>query len=98
MPPRPALVRAKIRPTNAAPRGLADEPRAGEDATGAAGPFGRRARENGPVVRGLEEAEPDAADCHAPGDARHLRMRFLRGHQHQSPAQCDQADPAENAG
>ena len=35
---------------------------------------------------------------HAPSDARHRCVRLLGGHQHQSQAQCDQTDPAENAG
>ena len=58
-------------------QGLPDEPRAGENTAGTAGTFGRRAGKNGAVVRGLEEAEPDAADRHAPSDPRHPRVRFL---------------------
>src|SRR4029077_2577092 len=79
-------------------QGLADEPRAGENTARTARTFGRRAGKNGAVVGGLEKAEPDAADRHAPGDARHRPLRFLEGNQHQSQAQCEQADAAENAG
>src|SRR5262249_9746858 len=77
------------------PQGLPDEPPGGENAAGAAGAFARGAGKDGAVVGGLEEAKPDAADRHTPGDSRHRRVRFLSGHQNESQPQYGQANPPQ---
>jgi hypothetical protein len=77
MPRGLALVSAKISPTRAAPR-VCPTSRAVARIPLAL-PASARG-EDSAVVGGLKEAEPDAADYHAPGYLRHRRVCFLGGH------------------
>src|SRR5262249_34739400 len=97
MPPGPALVSTKIRPTSAAPR-VCPTSRAVARMPLALPAWSRGAlARRGRVLGGWEEADPGAGVAQPPGDLGPRSVRFLGGHQNESQAKLGQTVPAENA-
>src|SRR5579863_1584834 len=78
--------------------GLPEEPGARQDAAGAAGALGRRARQEGAVVGRLKEAEPEAAQRHPPDHVQSRRMGRQQRQQDEARRQQREADPAQDSG
>ena len=95
-PSRPA--RPKHSAASGRAGGLPDQPRGRDHAAGAAAAMRRRAGHDRLHVRRLEEAEPEAAEHHAPDDVWHARVRRKHRQQRHADAEHHKPDAAEDAG